>query len=165
MIAAGILIVLFPDKGILVIAALFTLALAGYGLSNIIFYYSLARYMTGGKIILYLGVILLDFGIFTMTVSDKPEIYIILYLMIMHVFTGTVEILRMLEAKRLSSPSWKLSLSSGIVNIIVGIAAFVMGAVFGSTNAIVYIYCAGIFYSAAIRIINSFRKTAMVYIQ
>ena len=33
MIAAGILIVLFPDKGILVIAALFTLALAGYGLS------------------------------------------------------------------------------------------------------------------------------------
>jgi hypothetical protein len=50
------------------------------------------------------------------------------------------------------------------------IVSFIMGAktvqnVKKDKDMLVYIYASGLLYSAAVRIVNAFRKTAIVYIQ
>ena len=121
--------------------------------------------MVGGRGILYIGVIILDLGIFTLTIVDNPTSFVVAYLLTIHLFAGLVDILRSLESKRISAPSWKFKLSTGIVNIVVAIAAFVFGMVHRSLEVLSIIYGLGLFYSAITRIITAFRKTAIAYIQ
>ena len=71
MIAGGILMTLYPDMGIGAAALILSISLTLYGFRQIIYYITLARKMVGGRRILYRGVIILDLGLFTLTVSDK----------------------------------------------------------------------------------------------
>ena len=165
MIAGAVAIIRFKEYGYVFVVLLLSLSLILYGLKNIFFYFTLAKHMVGGKNILYVGVIVLDFGIFTLTMTDNPTIYIILYLLVIHVFTGIVSIMNSLEAKSMSDSHWKLNFSYGVINVLVGIGALIFGAILKSDTALIYIYCSGLIYSAIIRIISAFRKTAIVYIQ
>ena len=83
------------------------------------------------------------------------------YLIAVHAFSGFVDVTRALEAKRLSAPSWKLNFSTGVVNIILAVLCIVFLRL---ESIAVYIYSAGLIWSAIARIITSFRKTAVVYI-
>ena len=122
----------------------------------------MARHMVGGRIMLYLAVVVLDLGMFTMMLTNIPKIYIVLYLVVVYAFAGVVSILRALEAKRYQAPMWKLSLISGIINVVIAILCIIF---MRSTNMIVYLYCVGLIYSAIVRIVTAFRETAIVYIQ
>lgn len=165
MILCSVLIVYYPSVGLYFIIAILSISLTLYGIRTLIYYFSMARHMVGGRGILYLGVVILDFGIFTMTIADNPTSFVIIYLLAIHLFSGLVDILRALEAKRISAPSWKFKFSSGVVNIVVAIAAFVFGTFLKSLDVIVYIYAAGLIYAAISTIITAFRKTAIAYIQ
>ena len=157
-----LILIIMKDDGLIIVASILSISLFVYGIKMLIYYFSMARHMVGGRIMLYLGIVVLDFGMFTMMLTNIPKIYIVLYLLVIYAFSGVIDILRSLEAKKYESPTWKLSLISGVINIVVAILCV---AFIGSTRMIVYFYCAGLIYSAIIRIVTAFRKTAIVYIQ
>ncbi len=124
----------------------------------------MARHVGNAESILYLGVIAFDFGILTLSVSDAHGVFIALYLLGAHAFSGVMDILRAREARQFEAPSWRISLAEGIANILVAIAAAVFGLFWGSMRDLTLIYAAGLIYSAFLNLLSAFRRTAIVYI-
>ena len=162
IILGAVILIAFPEEGIIITASILSLSLFVYGIKTLIYYITMTRHMVGGRIMLYLAVVVLDLGMFTMMLTNIPKMYIALYLVVVYAFSGAIDILRALEAKKYQAPSWRLSLISGIISVVIAILCIVF---IGSTNMIVYLYSAGLIYSAIARIITAFRKTAIVYIQ
>ncbi len=162
MVIAVIFIVNPSDNAYLFVIAVLTLGLAIKGLKEIIFYFTMARHMVGGKMILIQGVIVLDFALLTGSLSDVPKIYILLYLVAINAFTGVVEILRAMEARRTVSGPWKMKFSHGIVNFLLALSCFIF---IRQTHTALIIYSIGLFYSAVMRIANSFRRTTFILIK
>ena len=162
IILGAVILIAFPEEGIIITASILSLSLFVYGIKTLIYYITMTRHMVGGRIMLYLAVVVLDLGMFTMMLTNIPKMYIALYLVVVYAFSGAIDILRALEAKKYQAPSWRLSLISGIISVVIAILCIVF---IGSTNMIVYLYSAGLIYSAIVRIITAFRKTAIVYIQ
>lgn len=157
-----IMLWLEPEQSFLIAALILSPALLIKGIGLLIYYFTMARHMVGGKIQLYVGLIVLDFGMFTLTLTNIPHLYLILYMLGTHAFGGVINILRAREAKRNGASSWKLKASQGVVNLVVAVLCLFS---LGSTRLLVVIYCLGLLYSAVVRIITAFRKTAIVYIQ
>ena len=155
MLLMGSVLILLPSEGLSFVALIFSLSL-------IVYYITMARHMVGGRLMLYIAVIVLDFGVFVWTLADIPKIYVVLYLVAIHAFSGAIDIMRGIEAKRYHASSWKLSFFSGVVNIVIAILSIVF---IRSVNMIVILYAIGLIYSAITRIISAFRRTAVVYIQ
>ena len=162
IILGAVILIAFPEDGLIIASSILSLSLFFYGIKTLIYYITIARHMVGGRIMLYLAVVVLDLGMFTMMLTNIPKMYIALYLVVVYAFSGAIDILRALEAKKYQAPSWRLSLTSGIISVVIAILCIVF---IGSTNMIVYLYSAGLIYSAIVRIITAFRKTAIVYIQ
>lgn len=139
-----------------------TLIMAGF--RSIVYYILMAKHMVDGKIILFRGILILDIGIFTLTLTDLPQFYITLYLILLYLIYAVMSILRAFEARKLGAP-WLYNLIYGIFCILVCVAC----GIFMTTNAIaeftVYVYCFGLAYSGILRIISSFRKTSIVFIE
>ena len=152
------------EVGFLLVLFLLGITLLLYGLRCLVFYFTMARFMVDGKRIFYLGAIALDFGIVTLSLSRNQSLFIALYLLGAHAFSGAVSILRALEARKLEAPDWKLKLPVGIVNIGFAAAALVFGLLLGNMRDLTWIYAAGLIYSALENLISAFRKTAIVYI-
>ena len=161
-IALGIYLILDPADGFTVVATILSFSLSVCGIRYLVYYFTMARHMVGGKLMLYVSIIALDLGIFTASLLDTPNFYIILYLIGMHAFSGVIDILRGLEARSYGGASWKLSIAHGAVSILIAIACVVF---LRSVNVLVYIYAAGLIYSALMRIAAAFRRTAIIYIQ
>lgn len=159
MLCAAVLI-LVPDSGYLIIALILSVILIVSGIRSLLFYFLMARNMVGGKLILFQGIIALDLGAFALSLQDIPPVYIVLYLLIVHLFSGVIGVLRAMEAKRMEG-RWKLSLAIGIANILL---AFTCGFCLRSTTLLTYVYVIGLLYSACLHIAQAFRKSAIVYI-
>ena len=164
-IALAIVILLNNDIGFLVIFLIISIGMTVDGLKNLIFYLTMARHMVGGKSLLYRGLIMLDFGVFSLSLADIPRVMLILYMLGIHAFNGAVEILRALEAKRYKSGNWKLTMGFGIANIAVPVIAVAAGLLTGSMTLVIGVYSVSLIYSAIGRIITACRKTAVCYIQ
>jgi hypothetical protein len=163
MLAVAILFILFPsDEMYMAIVSILSLGLAIAGIKDIIFYFTMARHMIGGKMILIQGVIILDFAIITGSLATVPKIFILLYLIGIHAFSGVVEVLRAMEAKRTVEGPWKLKLSHGIINFILAIACLIF---IRKSNTALLIYSLGLIYSAIVRIFSAFRRTSFILIE
>ena len=162
MLLMGAVLILLPSEGLSFVALIFSLSLIVYGVRMLAYYITMARHMVGGRLMLYIAVIVLDFGVFVWTLADIPKIYVVLYLVAIHAFSGAIDIMRGIEAKRYHASSWKLSFISGVVNIVIAILSIVF---IRSVNMIVILYAIGLIYSAITRIISAFRRTAVVYIR
>ena len=162
MIISSIFLITDPKNGYIIVVILICVSLFIYGIRELLYYFLMARHMVGGRLILYIGIIILDAGIFTALLSDIPSSYVMLYLIVLYAVSGVIDILRAFEEKKLEVSAWKWKLAYGIVNLLISIA----GIVFISNQDIaVVIYAAGLIYSGVTRIISSFRRTAVVYIQ
>ncbi|MBR5766192.1 MAG: DUF308 domain-containing protein [Lachnospiraceae bacterium] len=161
MILAGIIIVADPENGYQIVTAILCLSLLIYGIRMLIYYLTMARHMVGGRLILFVAVIELDFALFTMTLSDVPKLYVVLYLLAINALSGVIEILRSLESRRGGASTWKLNMTHGIINIAIAVMSLVF---IKNTNMLSYMYCLGLFYSAAINVIRALRRTAIVYV-
>ncbi len=150
------------DPAYKIVVAILSLGLIIAGIKDIVFYFTMARHMVGGKMILIQGVIIFDFAIITGSLANVPKIYILLYLIGVHAFSGAVEILRAREAKNTVAGPWKMKFFHGAVNIILAIACLVF---IRQSNTALIIYSLGLMYSAAVRLIDAFRKTAFVVIE
>lgn len=162
MIISGLLLILLQDAGLVIVALIISLSLIIYGIRTLVYYFTMARHMVGGKFNLITGILVLDLGLFTLTMAGVPKIYIIIYLIILYAFSGVIDIMRAFEAKKFGASSWKLKLITGIIELLIAAAC----GVFADTGLVVVgFYALGLIYSAVMRIISAFRKSAIVYIQ
>lgn len=164
-VALSAVIVIFPEDGITVISAIIFFSFFAMGYNELKYYFKMSRFMVGGRSSLYRGIIYLDLAAFTISLQNIPSVYIVLYLMGIHAFSGVIDILRAREAMQLETPAWKNSLLLGIGNITMAVLVVVFGIIRHNDSAISYIYGAGLLYSGLVRIINAFRRTSIVYIQ
>ena len=171
-IVFGVLMVLFalimfwmPEDWYDTVTVLMSLSLMLYGVKLLFFYFSMARHMVGGKIMLYQAIIILDLSLFTISMASMSSFTIIIYLLGIFGFTGVIDILRAFEAKSNCYKHWKLKFLTGCICVVFVIIMAVLGLIFKNTAILVYGYCISLFYSGVVRIVTAFRKTAMVYIQ
>ena len=162
MLALGFLMALDPQEVYPVIILILGLTLLFSGLRSLIYYFTMAKHMVGGRAVLYRAVIVIDIGLFTLSLTKIPLLFVVLYLAAMHGFAGFVDIMSAREAKKLRAGSWKLNLSHGIINVIMAVLCLIF---LGTEAVAVEIYALGLMYSGLIRIIQAFRRTAVVYIQ
>ena len=100
MILLAAILFIIPKEGFYVVIAILSIGLTVIGVKEIIYYFSMAIHMVGGKRSLYRGVIILEIGLFTMSLYDVPRIFVLLYLVAIHAFSGGVDVLRAFEAKK-----------------------------------------------------------------
>ena len=163
MLLGSWILIMDPETGFYLIAAFMCISLTIKGIKTLIYYFVMARNMVGGKSIFYKALIMVDMGVFTFTAINIPRIYLICHLLISHGFSGIVDMLRAVEDKRQEAPSWKMSFLYGLGNFVIAVIA--LRCVFHQSSwLVVYIYSAGLAYSAIMQMIASFRKTAIVYI-
>ena len=162
MLAAGVLVICRPATGIRLIMLIIIVTMILKGLGSLSFYITMARHMVGGKLQLYKGIILLDIGMFFMTLDDVPIIYLMLYLLVANLISGVIEILGAREARQLEAGSWKMKMAIGAADVLFGLASIFC---LGRPNLLVYIYATGLVYSAVLRIVSALRRSAIIYIQ
>ena len=162
MLAAGVLVICRPATGIRLIMLIIIVTMILKGLGSLSFYITMARHMVGGKLQLYKGIILLDIGMFFMTLDDVPIIYLMLYLLVANLISGVIEILGAREARQLEAGSWKMKMAIGAADMLFGLASIFC---LGRPNLLVYIYATGLVYSAVLRIVSALRRSAIIYIQ
>ena len=162
MLAAGVLVICRPATGIRLIMLIIIVTMILKGLGSLSFYITMARHMVGGKLQLYKGIILLDIGMFFMTLDDVPIIYLMLYLLAANLISGVIEILGAREARQLEAGSWKMKMAIGAADVLFGLASIFC---LGRPNLLVYIYATGLVYSAVLRIVSALRRSAIIYIQ
>ena len=161
VLALSYFMITMPDIGHVVIVFVIGFGLLLTGIKYLVFYFRMAKHMAGGKGIFYYGILFVDLGLFTSTLFDIPQLYVMIYLLGIYLFWGFIAIMRALEMKKMES-RWKPKLCEGIVYVLVAI----LGIVFiQSTTVASIIYCAGLLYSAIMRIVANFQQTSIVYIQ
>ena len=158
--AFGMLFV--PKESYLVIIVIIALWFVIKGISGIYYYFTMAQFMVGGRASLFMGIIMLDFGIVAASLTDVPHVFVMLYLIAILGFSGVVRILRTLESRKNGSKSWKLKLTHGIIDIAMAVVCIFF---IKQLSVTVIIFCVGIFYSAAMRIISACRKTDLIVIE
>lgn len=165
MIGMAIFLIVDPEHGLSMIAIVLSVAMTMNGLRSLIYYFRMARFSVGGKTSLYRGIIYLELGAVTAAMTSNPMVYIIIYLAFLHIFDGAVDILRGNEARKVGSNRWRFAVAYGVTNVLIGVILIVTGYVMSLPDITVYIYAAGLIYSAILRIIDAFRRTAIVYVQ
>ncbi len=165
IIFASIAMMMEPEYGVVLAAAIFAVAMIVTGIRYLFYYLTMAKYMVGGKVELIISILILDFGTFIASVIlGSPEI-LIFFLQIFYGAYGVIDIVVARQSKKAGSPLWKLNMISGFVNIGFMVTAFICGNFYQSNTLLVYIFCLGLIYMAIVRIVTAFRKTAVVYIQ
>ncbi|MBQ9060633.1 MAG: DUF308 domain-containing protein [Firmicutes bacterium] len=162
IILAGCIIFVFREDAYVVIITVLGLSLVVDGVRKLVVFAKMARHMVGGRSILYRAVITLDIGLFTLSMNHVPAIILVMYLAGIHGFAGIIDILRAAESRKLQAPRWKLEMSTGLVNVIMALLCLVF---LKQVEVAVVIYSVGLIYSGLIRIIQAFRRTAVIYIQ
>jgi uncharacterized membrane protein HdeD (DUF308 family) len=164
-VAIGVLLIHYPKQGLMAAVGLLSITMTVRGAGAMVYYARMARHMVGGRRLLYRGMLFLDLGILTSTVGRYSTVVIIMYLAGLHIFYGAVGLLKGREALRMKSPVWKAEIATGAASIFIAVLTLIAGFIVKSSALLVYIYAAGLIYAGLVRIISSFRKTAIVYIQ
>lgn len=155
----------FPAQGINAITAILGTAMTLYGLRSLIYYLTMARHMVSGLTELFRAIIALDAGIILGSTTTYTTAISAIYLLVFYMFNGVVDIMRARESKNSGATRWKLKMSVGVVEMVTPFVAIIAGLVTGSSVLIVYLYGAGLVYSGLVHVIQSFRRSAIVYIQ
>jgi len=161
IILGSILLILSPDYGHLIVLAILAIGLLVKGVGMIIYYFTMARHMVGGLMLLFYGIVFLDLGLFACGLTDVPKLYIMIYLMIGLIFSGAIDILKAFESKSIEAPSWKNSLIHGVICIVLPIISLLLT---NSEGILIFAYAISIFCTGVSRIATSFKRTAVAYI-
>lgn len=165
MLLFALILFLFPEDSLVIVAAIISFLLLIFGFRQLWFYFTMARHMAGGKMILIQAIIILDLGLFTSSMLSMERYIILFYLLGVFVFTGFVDIMRSLESKRVGASSWKLKLVSGIISVALALLMLVLGIIFERVEILSFGYGISLVYSGVMRIVTAFRKSAVIYIQ
>jgi len=161
MLFLAVLLLLVPDAWFDGIAVFIGLMFAIRGIRSLLYYFSMARYMVGGKAILFWGAILLSVGLFTASLADSPALIIILYLVIVNAFSGLVNLVKAIREFREHISLWKYDAADALAGLSIAIACLLF---MHSVHVLVWLYGIGLAYQALLRIRSAFLRTAIVYI-
>ena len=162
MIIAAIFMMLYPDIGYYLINGILGISLLVSAISSLVYYFRLARHMVGGRSTLFNGLIQLDLAVFTLTLTDLPKIFLMIYLVSVFGVTGVLRLARGLEARSRKAPAWYWSFLSGLFYVLI---AFLC-TIFISNNAImVTIFSVGMLFMGVGNIVSSFYRSKIVYVQ
>ena len=161
LILCGLTLISLPEENFEFVAILLGLYLIFAGLKNLVYYFTMARHMVGGQFLLIMGVIIFDFGVYSFSLFDDSSFIIISYLTGIHLFSGALNLVKALSEIRSSISFWKTDMLQAGVNFVMAVLCLTFRH---TPSVLVYLYAAGLFYSAAVRIWSVFRRTAIVYI-
>ena len=165
MIAAGIAFLASTvEASMLVMLAFIQAGMSIRGLRSLYYYLTMAKYMVGGKRVLYRSFILLDLGALAGSLQGQEMICAAAYLSFLHFFSGLISIVRANESRTIGA-HWKLKMANGVANVLIAIALIVFTAVFKHPRFATDIYGSGLIYTGVLRIVSAFRRTNIVYIQ
>lgn len=156
-----IYLMLYPDVGIHYVINLLALGLLFYGIQQLRYYRTMARFKVGGNITLYIGIICIELSVVTFRINDVHTFMIMLYLLLYYIFIGAIHIYSALEARKISAPFWRTRLFNGIVHLIISVLCLLN---FYSSRMMMYILCCGLIYSAIMRLVTACKHTAIIYI-
>ena len=162
LIASGMILLFIPEDAFVLLLLLLSTTLLISGVNTLVYYFTMARFMVDGKMMLYKGIIIFDFGVLTASLVDVPRQFVLVYLIGVHAFSGLVELLRALEARRYGGRNWRLKMGHGLVNVVTCIICVIF---INHTNTVIIVYALGILYSGVLTLVSAFRRTAFVYIQ
>ena len=162
LVICGIILIVLSDYDYLVVCTILFLSLFLYGFRNLIYYFSMARYMVGGQRVLIQAVVILDLALFSISLTYIPKTFVIIYLVAIYAFAGGIDVMRAMEAKKYRASTWKIKMAQGIINLLIALACLIF---IKSPNTVAVIYGVGLIYSAVVRVYLSFRKTETVFIQ
>ena len=135
MILMAALFILDSDLGYDVIVILLSVYFIVNGIRTLWFFFTMAPRMVGGRRIL-----ILNLGIFTMVLNVTPTVYVMLYLCGVYLFTGGIDIMNAVDAKKMGSPFFKRKLITGIINVLIGVLCVVF---LRDTEMLVYVFAGG----------------------
>ena len=162
IITGAILMIMLPEFGYIAIALTLSIMLLISGIGQLVYFFSMARHMVGGRETLYKGLITLDFALFTMSVADVPRIFVMIYLIAVFGVTGLFHLLRGLEARKKNDPRWYRRFVSGVLYL--GITTLCLLFI-RNRDVMVVIYSIGLILMGWGRILGAFRKSKIIYIQ
>ena len=162
MIQSALFLMLIPEVAFEVIAIFVGLMLTFRGIKYLSYYMTHAQHMVGGKKILLVGLFMFDMGFFSMVLMDQAQIILIIYVVAAHLIASGLNFARAFSNKGDGNPGWKIDLAQGIGNV----AQVALCLIFINWVEVpVFIYCGGVIYSAVLKIIQSCKRTAIVYVQ
>lgn len=156
LLSVGML--LLKGNGYYLVLSILLLGLTVSGIRKIVYYLTMARHMVGGWRILFQGVITLNMGVFTLSLSSVSVQYVMLYLVGINLFNGLVNVLRGLEARRAQAPSWPVNLAAGITIIALSAAGLFYSGSMWIASAL---YCLTLAYTGVFRLAKGLRKAGM----
>lgn len=162
MMLCSVLVISSPEAGYQIVLLILELMLLIRGVRQLVFYFSMARFMVGGISIFYRGLLLLDAGLFALNLDNVPRMYTMLYLIGYMLIAGLVDAAYANEERRQRYGRWKYQMFSGTVKIVI---SFICLFHLGSVEIITAIYGVGLFFSAVSHMVTSFRRSAIVYVQ
>lgn len=162
MAPLGILFILEPAEGYEYVLLLLVLALLGYAVNHLIYYFLLARFKTGGIEVLFKGLIFLDAGLFALDLNDVPKAYGMLYMIGIMSLSGLIELLQGNQARILQSGHWKYQMGYGAGKLFFGLSCLFF---LDSARILTLVFGLGVLNMAVNRISIAFRKTDMVYVK
>ena len=162
MFFGAFVMMFYPKESYPLIVIILAFWFVAIGIGSIWYYFTMARYMVGGRESLFMGVIWFDFGVLTGSLTSVPHYYVLMYLIGIHGFSGVVRVLRTLETKRTGSHNWKLKLVHGIIDITMALLCIVF---IKQLNITGIIFGIGVMYSAVMRIVTACRRTALIVIE
>lgn len=165
MLLMGVIIIVTEtEQSLKIVLLLIQFGMTIRGLNAVFYYLNMARFMVGGKNVLYRGMIYLDLGVLAGSLFDHAITYTVVYIALLQAFSGLISVLRANESRKIGG-HWRLKMLYGATGILLAAAVVISGAVYKSPLITTYIYGAGLVYSAILRVINAFRRTEIVYIQ
>jgi len=171
-VLSGVIMILFaaavffvPGEGYYIIVLVTGVLIIIYGIRLMWFYFTMARFMVGGKSTLTKSILVLDLGLFTFMIARMNSMVIMLYLLGVYAFSGVIDILRAMEIKKHGASGWRLKLTGGAVVVLLTLLLVVFALTKSQTEYLIYGFCIGLIYSAVIRMIAAFHRTTQVFIQ
>ena len=162
MVYLSILVFSSPLFGYMLILCVIQVALLLRGIGNLVYYFRMTRYMVGGKLLFYKGVLLIDMGIFSSMLLMVPTYYILLYMLAGILIAGAVTLLHAFESRQYGSRQWKSRMVIGLIHV----AACGIGLVYiRNLSLLMWIYGLDILVMALERVLTAFKRTAVIYVQ
>lgn len=152
------------EASVWVMLVLIGLGITLRGLQTLYYYLTMAKYMVGGKNVLYRSFILLDLGALGGSLAGHGLVYAVSYLALLHASSGLISIVRANES-RLIGAHWRLKMAYGVTNVLMAVAVIIGTIILKEPRITIYIYGSGLIYTGILRIASAFRRTRIVYIQ
>jgi uncharacterized membrane protein HdeD (DUF308 family) len=159
LICVALLLLILGEDGKSLIALIMGGALLIYGIRCLAAYFLKFRYTVGGRMQLYIGIIVMDLGLLIISSYNGSGFLVATYLLGFRMVMGAIDLARALEARKNGAP-WKIKLTAGIISL----ATVLLCIILRDPEAIVDVFCLGLVLSAVEHIITAFRKNKIVTI-